>query len=88
MPDAPATKWFSNLYYASEWTVQMNAYKINSDGLLSNGSEALGNYSAKAIFSSTVKYLQFPTNLTTTIINYILYDKVNQTYISQDAADG
>lgn len=57
MPNSSETKWFSNLYYAQEWQVSMNAYKINESGLLKNGSEAFGNYSAKAIFSSTVKYL-------------------------------
>lgn len=57
MPGAPPTKWFDNLYYAAEWTVGMNAFKINLNGLLNNGSEALGNYTANAIFSSTEKYL-------------------------------
>jgi hypothetical protein len=46
----------------------MNAYKINETGKLKNGSEAFGNYSARAIFSSTIKYLQFPTDLTNAII--------------------
>jgi hypothetical protein len=57
MNNATETKWFSNLYYAQEWQVAFNAYKINETGHLTNGSAAMGNYTAQAIFSSTVKYL-------------------------------
>lgn len=57
------TKWFSNIFYAQEWQVQMNAYKINETGVLDNGTDAIANYSARAIFSSTVRYLLFPGSL-------------------------
>lgn len=66
----------------------MNAYKINNTGLLSNGSDAFGNFSAQAIFTSTVKYLQFPTDLANTMINFLLYDKVNKSMILKDDVDG
>ena len=66
----------------------MNAYKINEKGLLPNKSEAFGNFSAKAIFSSTINYIQLPTNLTSTIINYLVYDKRNKTLILKDDRDG
>lgn len=36
--DENKTKWFSNLFYAQEWQVSMNAYKINETGILRNGS--------------------------------------------------
>lgn len=65
----------------------MNAYKINNTGILSNGSDAFGNYSASAILSSTIKYLQFPSTLYSTIINYLLYDKVNKSIILKDDVD-
>jgi hypothetical protein len=57
----------------------MNAYKINDTGYLANGSMAMENFTANAIFSSTIKYLQFPTNLKNRILDYILYDKANDT---------
>ena len=69
----------------------MNAYKINSTGILPNGSLAIANYSARAIFSSTIKYLLFPGNLSSIILNYLLYDKMNATVsvrLDLDPVDG
>ena len=69
----------------------MNAYKINETGILNNGTDAIANFSARAIFSSTVRYLLFPGNLQQTIINYLLYDKFNSTIgtrLDKDPIDG
>jgi len=35
---ANQTKWFQNLYYAQEWQVRMNAYKVDESGRLPNGT--------------------------------------------------
>jgi hypothetical protein len=56
------TKWFQNLYYAQEWQVRMNAYKIDETGRLPNGTATIANFTARAIFSSTIKYIQLPND--------------------------
>jgi hypothetical protein len=35
---ANQTKWFQNLFYAQEWQVRMNAYKVDESGRLPNGT--------------------------------------------------
>src|SRR5450830_941112 len=66
----------------------MNAFKMNMNGSISNGSDASGNYSTRAVFSSTIKYLQLPLNLTNTILGYLLFDKTNKTIVLKDDVDG
>jgi hypothetical protein len=69
----------------------MNAYKINETAMLPNGSNAIANYSARAIFSSTIRYVLLPTNLYPIIIDYLLYDKINSTAdarLDKDPVDG
>lgn len=92
---APAnqTKWFSNLYYSQEWQVKMNAYKINETAMLNNGSDAIANYTARAIFSSTIRYILLPSDLFPIVMNYLLYDKLQNTSsvygrIDKDPVDG
>ena len=57
------TKWFKNLFYAQEWQVSMNAYKINETGILPNGTKAIANFTARAIFSSTIRYILLPKQI-------------------------
>jgi hypothetical protein len=69
----------------------MNAYKINETGMLPNGSNAIANYSARAIFSSTIRYLLLPANLYPTIMNFLLYDKLTSAAdarLDKDPTDG
>ena len=60
---ASYTKWLPNLFYGQEWQVSMNCYKVNETGYLPNMTLAIANYSARAIFSSTVRYIMLPGNL-------------------------
>ena len=85
------TKWFQNFFYSQEWQVQMNAYKINETGMLNNGSYAIANYSARALFSSTIRYILLPANLYPIIIDSLLYDKLNSSSsarLDKDPVDG
>ena len=69
----------------------MNAYKIDESGLLPNGTETLANYSTRAIFSSTIRYILLPGNLNQIILNHLLYGKLNSTLsarLERDPVDG
>ena len=57
----------------------MNAYKVNETGFLFNGTQTIANYSARAIFSSTIRYILLPIDLQPVIVGYLLYDKMNST---------
>jgi len=86
------TKWFQNLFYAQEWQVQMNTYKVDESGRLPNGTLTIGNYSSRAIFSSTIKYIQLPTDVYQKVIRFLLYDKSingsSQVRLEKDPSDG
>lgn len=69
----------------------MNAYKINDTAMLPNGTYVIANYTAQAIFSSTIRYILLPPDLYPIIMNSLLYDKFNTTSgvrLQQDSADG
>lgn len=71
----------------------MNAYKINQTGRLPNGTSTIGNYTARAIFSSTIRYIQFPINLYNIIIRYLLNNDLNlntttEVRLDKDLIDG
>jgi hypothetical protein len=59
----------------------MNAYKIDETGRLPNGTSTIANYTARAIFSSTIEYIQLPNDVFKQIIAYLLYDKSNNASI-------
>jgi hypothetical protein len=69
----------------------MNTYKVDESGRLPNGTQTIGNYSARAIFSSTIKYIQLPAEVYSKVISFLLYDKsVNgstQVRLEKDPAD-
>lgn len=88
LPNA-SVKWFSNQSYAQEWEVIMNAYRINETFRLNNGTLAFKNNTQyRAILSSTIKYLLLPVNIYPSIIEYLLYDKFNQSIQVLDSSDG
>jgi hypothetical protein len=69
----------------------MNSYMINETGLLPNGTETIANFSARAIFSSTIRYILLPGNLNQIVLNYLLYGKLNSTLsarLEKDPVDG
>ncbi|CDW76293.1 eukaryotic aspartyl protease family protein [Stylonychia lemnae] len=81
-------KWFSNLYYAQEWQVEMNAYLINASLLLLNGTQPGRNHTAKAVISSTIQYLQFPDSIKEDILKKLTIDKQGGTQQIYNAEDG
>jgi hypothetical protein len=87
VPNA-TVKWFTNQSYAQEWELTLNAYRINETSKLNNGSWAYKNKTNyRAILSSTIKYLLLPPDLYTTIIEFLLYDKFNNSLSVLDASD-
>eukprot|EP00347_Sterkiella_histriomuscorum_P005954 403354623 len=81
-------KWFDNLFYAQEWQVEMNGYYINQTSKILNGTQPGGNYTGKAIFSSTIQYLQFPDAVKDQILKRLTMDKQNQTLQFLNSEDG
>jgi hypothetical protein len=74
------TRWYNNFYSGQEWYVMMNAFKVDDrERSTLNGSVLITNYTAKAIFSSTVRYLQFPGSIYQSLITALLKDKLNST---------
>ena len=74
------TRWFPQFYGGQEWYLILNAYKIDEkERSPSNGTTIITNYTAKAVLSSTVRYIQFPSNIYQTFINTLLRDKINTT---------
>ena len=69
----------------------MNAFKVNMTGFLPNGTQTITNYTATAIFSSTIRYILLPGNLQPIVISYLLSGMINSTYppfIDKDPNDG
>lgn len=74
------TRWYNNFYSGQEWYAMMNAYKIDErERSPNNGSVHITNYTAKAVFSSTVRYLQFPGSIYQDLMTTLLKDKLNTT---------
>ena len=74
------TRWFPQFYGGQEWYMLMNAFKIDEkDRMPSNGTTFIRNYTAKAVLSSTVRYIQFPGNIYQALIDTLLRDKINTT---------
>ena len=86
------TRWFPQFYGGQEWYMLMNAFKIDEkDKMPTNGTTFITNYTAKAVLSSTVRYIQFPGNIYQALINTLLKDKINttsQVRLEKDPADG
>lgn len=71
------------MFYALEWQLELTAYQVNLTSKTSKGLAHSANYTAKAIFSSTIKYLQFPDAIRNHILKILVEDKVNKTQILQ-----
>ncbi len=69
----------------------MNAFKVDESGRLPNGTHTIQNYTARAIFSSTIKYIQLPPDIYQQVTGFLLYDKningTSQVRLEKDPID-